>query len=60
MCLFRFGFLVFDYLFLFFVLSAKIPLFIKQVQEARRFFYQGWERLGCVSQMDEEQLSSWP
>ena len=42
--------------FLFFCLSV----FITQVQEARRIFRRGWERLGYASQMNEEQLSSWP
>ena len=46
--------------FLFFLLSANISVFTKQVREARRIFHRGWERLRYVSQMDDEQLSSWP
>ena len=46
--------------FLFLLSSATFPCLIKQVQKARRVFHQGWERLGYTSQIDEEQLSSWP
>ena len=45
--------------FLSFLLSAKFPVFITQVQEATRTFRQGRERLGYASQMAEKKLSSW-
>ena len=41
-------------------LSAKIPVFIPQARKARRISRREWKRLGYASQMDEEQLSSWP
>ena len=37
-------------------LSAKFPLFIKQIRKARRIFDKGWEQMGCVNQMDETGL----
>ena len=36
------------------LLSVKLSLFIKQVQEAKKLFDEGWERLACVNQMDEQ------
>ena len=41
-------------------LSANFPVFIRQVREARKRLRQGRERLGYASQMDKEELSSWP
>ena len=35
-------------------------LVIKKVREAKGIFRQKWERLEYASQMDEEQISSWP
>ena len=41
---------LFSCVFIFFFLSAKFP---QAGTRARRFFDQGWERLGCVKKMDE-------
>ena len=37
-----------------FLLSARFPLFIKQVPKARRVFDEGRERLECANQIDEQ------
>ena len=36
-----------------FLIVCIIFLFIKKVRKAKRIFDQGWERLGCMNQMDE-------
>ena len=36
--------------------SAIFPYLSCEEREARRIVRQGWERLGCASQMNEEQL----
>ena len=45
--------LCFPCVFVFSGFSSRLQNFLEQIREARRFFNQGWERLGCVNQMDE-------